>query len=387
VNAIYSAYGIGEYKMRDANAYLGMGNAGVALPSQYSVNEINPSSFAWLPKDNLRLEVTLGGLSTRYINENVNTAAGDFSISRIALSMQVINPLRTVIGLRRFSSVEYYTTSLREIAGTTNKLQTTIEGNGGLYQVYAGNALLIGKNLALGINTGFIFGSINAKESILLNSEEALIAETNKYYNHGSITAGIQYQIKATQNKWILGAFYEPEIRMNAEEESLLKNQNDELVDGQDKVYSKFLYPQKYGAGISFSRNSFSATVDMIGHLWSATGYKGSHFTATDAYSFSAGIRHQFIRNTIWGNTMGIALHAGFNRESSYLIIDGEQIISNAFTFGAMFPSRNNINFYSVGARIGSRGVAVYPMVKENFFEFNFNFSLGGFLYKEKKYD
>lgn len=387
LNSIYSAYGIGDYKMRDQNAYLGMGNAGVAMPSQYSVNEMNPSSFAWLPKDNFRLEVTLGGLSTKYINENINTAAGDFTISRIALSMQVINPLRTVIGLRRFSQVEYYTTSTREIAGSTEKLSTSIEGNGGLYQVYAGNALLVGKNLALGVNAGFIFGSVNTKESVLLNDADGLISETNKYYNHGSVTAGLQYRIKSKKTDWLLGAFYEPQIRMNVLEESQLKNLDEAVIAEQDDVHSKFIYPQKYGAGISYTRHSFTATVDLIGHLWAGTGYKGNHFTTTDAYSISAGIRHQFTRTTIWGKSMGVGLHAGFNREHSYLVIDGNQVVSNAFTLGATFPSMNNLNFYSIGCKVGSRGVAVYPLVKENFFEFNFNFSFGGFFYKGKKYD
>jgi len=387
INSVYSAYGIGDYQMRDQNAYMGMGNVGVAMPSSYSVNETNPSSFAWLPKDNFRLELTLGGISTRYINQNVNTAAGNFSISRIALSAQVIDPVRTVIGLRRFSQVEYYTTASREIAGVETDLFSEVEGSGGLYQIYAGNAIKIGKNLAVGINTGFIFGSVNSKESLILNQQELLISDANKYYNQASLTGGVQYQINGKKSRWMLGGFYEPQIKLNVEQESRLVNQNDELIAEKDVVYGKFIYPQKFGAGVSFSKNSFTASADMIGHLWSSTGYKGNHFTTTDAYSFSAGISHRFIRNTYWGQIPGISLHAGFNREQSYLVINNTQIVSSAATFGATFPNKTNLNFYSVGCKIGTRGVAVYPLVKENFFEFNFNLSLGGFLYKQKKYD
>ena len=54
---------------------------------------------------------------------------------------------------------------------------------------------------------------------------------------------------------------------------------------------------------------------------------------------------------------------------------------------GATFPSLNNLNFYTVGLKIGTRGQAIYPMIKENFFEFNFNLSFSGFFYKGKKYD
>lgn len=387
INSIYSAYGIGDYQLRDQNANMGMGNVGVAMPSFYSVNETNPASFAWLPKDNFKLEMTLAGLTTNYLNEKVNTQAGNFTLSRIALSAQVVNPVRTVIGLKRLSQVEYYTTSYREIAGTEDKLFSEVEGNGGLYQVYAGNALKIGKNLALGINTGIIFGSVNSRETVALNTEESLISEVNKYYNQASLTGGVQYQIGTKKSRWMLGAFYEPQIKLNVATDTKLKNQNDELITEKPSEYSKFIYPQKFGVGLAYSNQSLTASVDMIGHLWEATGYKGTHFSSTDAYSFSAGVRHQFMRTTVWGTALGIAVLAGFNRDQSYLVINGRQIISNAFTLGAVFPSRNNLNFYSAGCKIGTRGVATYPLVKENFFEFNFNLSLGGVFYKVKKYD
>ena len=387
LNSIYSAYGIGDYKMRAPNTWLGMGNVGVAIPSQNAINEINPGSFGWIPKDKFQLEITLGGSSNRYVNEYVNTQAGDFSIARAAIGLQVVNPIKTVIGLRRFSQVEYYTTLNRQIAGSATNLKTDVEGNGGLYQLYMGNAVLIGKKLSLGISTGFIFGSVNQKVTMTLNEAESLISEKNKYYNQGSLSAGLQYQFGKGKSKWMFGAFYEPQIRMNVLVESQLKDQGDVVLGAKDQEDTKFIYPQKYGAGLTFSRNTFSASVDMIGHLWSSTGYRGDHFNTTDAYSISAGVRHQFIRNTMWGKANGTAIFAGYNRETSYLIIEGKQLLSNAATLGATFPSRNNLNYYTIGCKIGTRGRAVYPMIKENFFEFNFNLNFGGFFYKGKKYD
>ncbi len=388
INSIYSAYGIGDYQMRDPNSFTAMGGAGVAVPSQYSINELNPSSFAWLPQNNFRLELGLSGISTRYSNEYVNTTAGDFSISRIAFAAQVLNPIQTVIGLRRFSRVEYYTQSLsREIEGSGNQLLSDVEGNGGLYQVYAGNALKVTKNLAFGLQTGFIFGSINTTETMAVNATESLISDGNKYYHQASVNTGIQYKLGGKKTSWILGAFYEPQVKLNVEETRRLLNENSEVLAEKENSYSKFLFPQKFGAGIYFTQQSFSASVDLVGHLWESTGYKGAHFTTANAYSLSAGIKHQFVRTSIWGETPGISIMAGFNRETGYLVVGGRQMETNAFTFGATFPSKNNLHYYTAGGRVGSRGVSRYPLVKENFFEFNFSLSLGGFLYKERKYD
>ncbi len=138
VNSVYSAYGIGDYKMRAPNSWLGMGNVGVAIQSQNAINEINPASFGWIGKDKFLLDFTLSGLSTKYLNEKTNTQAGDFSISRIAMGLQVVNPVKTVFGLRRFSQVEYYTTATREVAGVPGKLSSEVEGNGGLVPIIHG---------------------------------------------------------------------------------------------------------------------------------------------------------------------------------------------------------------------------------------------------------
>jgi hypothetical protein len=387
LNSIYSAYGIGDYRMRDANAYSGMGNVGVAMPSQFSINEINPASFGWLNKDRFTFEAGFSGLSTNYTNEKVNISAGDFSISRMALGMQLINPLRTVVGLRRFSQVDYYTTATRDIAGTNQQLLSEVEGNGGLYQVYMGNAFTIKNKLSLGVTTGFVFGSINSKETMTLSETDILIAESNKFYTHGSVNAGLQYQFKTGKNKWMLGAFYEPQIKLNVQEDNQLKNGSDEILSSKAAVNSKFVFPSKYGFGATWTKSSFTASADIIRHMWSSTGYKGADFTTTDATSYAIGIRHQFIRNSIWGISPGISIYAGFNKEDSYIVIKDNQLKSTSATLGITIPNRNNLNYYSLGLKVGTRGQPVYPMIKENFFEFHINMAFSSYFSKGKKFD
>lgn len=387
LNSIYSAFGIGDYKMRDPNAYSGMGNAGVALPSLYTINEMNPASFGWLGKDRFLLEVGLAGLSTKYSNERENISAGDFTISRIALGMQVVNPVRTVIGLRRFSQVEYYTTANRDVAGTYDKIESQVEGSGGLYQVYMGNSFVIKKKLSLGISTGFVFGSVNSQETVLLSESDILVAESNKYYYSGTINTGIQYQFNTGKNKWMAGAFFQPQVRLNTQDDAQLKNGSDQVISAAETVNGKFTFPVEYGAGITWMKNNFTLTADVIRHDWAATGYKGNDFITTNATSYAVGVRHQFMREGIWGTSQGISLQCGFNREESYLVIRGAQLISNAATFGVTFPNKTNANYYTVGLKVGSRGRPVYPLVREDFIEFHFNLSFNSVFLKGSKYD
>ena len=386
LNSVYSAYGIGNYNMRDENANTGMGNVGVAMPSQGTLNETNPASFAWLPKNKFIFEVSLDGISTKYTTKDVNISAGDFTISRVALGFQLVKPLWTVFGLRKFSSVDYLTTSNHDIAGSPAGYTSTIEGNGGLYQVYMANSLKVLKHLSLGLNTGFVFGSINSTETIGAGSD-VLVEDNNRYYNHATINAGAQYEIKAGKNSFMLGAFYEPQIALNVLEQNSLQNSGGGIIVQRDDKDYTFSFPQKYGAGISWKKNAFTVSADAIVHNWSATGYKGTDFTTSDAVSYSIGIRHQPNKQGVFGVAPGIGLYAGFNLENSYLIVDNYQLQSKSVSIGASFPSKNTLNTYALGLKVGTRGEAVYPLVKENFIQFNFTLSFGSYFLKGPRYD
>jgi hypothetical protein len=386
LNSVYSAYGIGNYNMRDQNSFMGMGGVGVAMPALNTLNETNPASFGWLPKNKFMFEATFEGISTKYITDNVNISAGDFIVSRVALGFQLVKPLWTVIGLRKFSTVNYLTTNTHDIAGTTTGYTSTIEGNGGLNQIYMANAIKIRKHLTLGLTTGFVFGSVNATETIGAGTD-ILVEDNNKYYNHGTINAGAQYELQVGKNAFMIGAFYEPEVALNVLEENSLQNSSGGiLVKRDDKSYT-FSFPQKYGAGISWRRNAFTVSADAIIHNWSATGYKGTDFSSTDASSYSIGVRHQPNKQGVFGITQGVGLYAGFNLENSYLVIDNYQLQSKSFSVGASFPSKNTLNVYSLGLKVGTRGEAVYPLVKENFIQFNFTLSLGSYFLKGPRYD
>ncbi len=390
LNSIYSAYGIGNYNMRDENANMGMGSVGVAMPSQGTLNEMNPASFAWLPKNKFMFEVSLGGVSTKYITDNVNISAGDFTISRIALGFQLVKPVWTVFGLRRFSDVDYETTNTTSIGGTNTSYTSTIEGKGGLNQVYMANSVKIKNHLTLGLTTGFVFGSVNSTETIGAGTD-ALLDYNNRYYDNVTLTGGAQYAFRVGKNEFMLGAFYEPQVKLNVLEENSLQNSVGTILVKRDDLNYKFRFPQKYGAGVSWRKNDFTVSADAIMHNWSSTGYQGADFTTTDAGSYSIGVRHQTTKQVMYNGTAyaypGIGLFAGFNLENSYLVLNNYQLQSKSVSIGASFPSKSGLNNYVVGVKAGTRGQAVFPLVKENFIQFNFTFSFGQFFLKGPRYD
>lgn len=389
LNSIYSAYGIGDVELRDYNPYSGMGGVGVAMGSEKTLNSLNPASFATLQKNKFMFELSFAGKSATYINENQRIPAGDFSVKRAAFGISLFKNVGTVIGLKRYSTVEYLTVGNRYVLGTDSKLEEEIEGSGGLNQFYFANGFSIKKNLRLGISVGYLFGSVNRNELIYTSSTTGLKVTNGVYYNKMSLQGGLQYAFKTGSYKWTIGGTYQPRIILNKTTDNYITDMSDVKIAEDKAIVGTFHYPEQFSGGVMVKKGAWGVSADYIQQSWGKTGYKGNGFTTTTATNFAVGANYTFTRNHyFYGKSDGVVLSAGFVRDLSYLIVNGRQISSNAGTIGLSIPSKNSLYNYYVGLKAGKRGEAVYPLVKENFVEFHFNFSLSNFLFNTKaRYD
>lgn len=389
LNSIYSAYGLGDYYIRDNNAYFGMGQLGVAMKSDKTINDINPASYSSIQGGRFMFDLSFGGGTVQYINEKENHNAGDFTFRRAALGFNLVKNWSSVIGLRRYTDVNYLTVGQKPIDGSSAQLPVIIKGNGGLNQFYFGNSILIKKHLSLGITAGYLFGSVNQKQTAALPTAQFNFVN-NTYYNQFTVNGGIQYSFNTKKYYWTIGAFYQPQIMLKTLEDNGVTDVNDNPVVSDKEINGKFQFPSIYGAGISVQKNKLKIGADYIQHNWKATGYSGNGFESTNAQSFAAGASYTLTRHTVWGDAPGASLYAGYINELSYLIIQGQKIVSNSVTIGVTLPNINNLNNYSLGLKFGTRGQATYPLVKENYVQFVVNVALSDFMRigaRKYKYD
>lgn len=382
VNSIYSAYGVGDYQLRPAGLLSGMGGTGIALDASNTINILNPAGAASVPRNKFLFEFTTAGTSVQYVSSTIRPAAHDFSVHGAAFGLNLIKNTGTVFSLKRRTVVDYLTRNTKNIDGSENYLTDNIEGTGGLNDFAITNGVRIKKKLSLGFTGGFLFGPIDRQETLYLSEANYLTVTQKKYYNNFYVNFGAQYQFKTGESSWIAGAFYEPAAKLNTVEDNYIEDASGNKLFSEESVYGKFQYPQKWGAGLSWKKDRITLTGDYIGHQWSTTGYKGSHFRTTDAGSLAFGARYSFTRKSIWGDREGISLYTGFVTEKSYLIINNYHLKSNAFTLGISVPSFNLLHNYSAFLRAGSRGTPTFPLVKENFTEFGFIVNFGGYMLK-----
>lgn len=387
-NSIYSAYGIGDLSVRDWNAYSPMGGLGIALKSDRTLNNLNPASYGGLQNNRYILEAAVTGTSIHYLTKDDNISGNDFNFKRAAFGMNLFKNLGTVIGLRQFSKVNYESVTEREVAGTGASYSESIKGNGGLHLFYLGNGYNITKNLSIGVTTGFLFGSVDKKETVSLGSEGDINIDNNAFYNKIYLNTGLQWQFKTGKYRWLLGATFQPAMQLRKEEATEITDASENVLKAATTINSKFDYPMQVGAGITLTKGHSRFGVDYIRQNWSSTSYKGTSFTTTDLQNFAVGYSYTFLKDTYLGKMERASIMAGFQRELSYLVVNNQQVTSMAGSLGVNIPSKNGKFNYTVGVRAGQRGEVSYPLVKEKFVDFTFNISLSDIFYiGGRKYD
>ena len=206
-NSPYSRYGLGDLTPNHNVFTRGMGGISAAITDNNSINFTNPASLPAIT--NTIFDV---GTEIDYrILKSSNPAKKFTSANTYVSYLQMAFPLSTPkmikknilwamnFGLKPVSKINYKIEKNERLSGI-DSLNTMYEGSGGVNQVNIGTGIRI-KNLSVGINTGYMFGSKDYSTRLTFISDSA----SNYYYMSNSenkttfggffITGGLQYDL------------------------------------------------------------------------------------------------------------------------------------------------------------------------------------------------
>jgi hypothetical protein len=161
LNSPYSNYGFGDLQAPEYAAARGMGYLSAGLIDKDIINIGNPASFAWINRATLDLGIGGSLLTLQDPDVEGTNRSGNGTLSHLALGVPLWkNKMGLVLGLTPYSRVSY---ALRQEVirdSLIGRERLDYEGAGTLYRAHAG----IGgkwKNLGVGVNASFLFGSLN----------------------------------------------------------------------------------------------------------------------------------------------------------------------------------------------------------------------------------
>jgi hypothetical protein len=390
----YSVYGVGEIQELQPDRSSGMANTSISIVSTpgFLINK-NPASLIGLERSLAQVDLGIVGKTVTFKGDVINSdnnKARDVTIKRISISAKLSNHWASSVGFKPFSYVNYAFTAQKSIEGSTNTYTGQYEGNGGLHNVFWNNAFSIGKHVALGVRTNFIFGSINQIETLTgggLNS--TIVSQVTNYYNGFRFEAGGIYGSKISKNwKFSLGGKLTTKNNLNAEK--TLTVQEGGAVVEQDKQLpeSSFKLPWQYDAGFSLvNKGRSTITVDYSYGNWNKLNPSGSTYSMVNSERLSAGFQFSNQVQRFGMVAEKSYFQAGVFGGQSYLQVKGQQIREYGATLGfGSYLSRGLA--YNLALEGGQRGTINNNLVRENYFQFTISLSYREVLYsKGRKYD
>ena len=212
-NSPYSRYGFGLMNDRAQGFNKGMAGLGLGMRHNEQVNYKNPASYSAIDSLTFLFDI---GASLQYAHfesgnssKNLNNSTVDY----ITAAFRLAPRLGMTLGLVPYSTIGYKMTTTSSIAQPTGEIKQTetYKGDGGLQQVFAGIGYEPIRNLSVGANFGYVWGSLNHSVGASFNNNN--ISSRQRKYDADirtyKVDLGVQYEQRVNRNNTlIIGATY-----------------------------------------------------------------------------------------------------------------------------------------------------------------------------------
>jgi len=298
------------------------------------------------------------------------------NVSYFATGLYLTDWWAFTFGIVPFSYINYEITSTDQIQGELTEFEKNYRGTGGFNRINLGNSFKVDKNLAVGLNVSFIFGSINQTETALNTDSFAGYELTNQRRAHSFyLDYGIQYAIERSGWLYSLGAIYGSAQKLSTTEalEFTYDNATTELApDAQSAIR----IPEKIGVGLALQKNrNFRIGLDYELNRWGNLSFSNPHLETKDSHRFAFGaeLLPGQKMNEMWFRKMYYRL--GANYKNSYLEIDHVPIRSFGVTMGLGVPI-SRISLINLAFEFGKEGTQSKGLIEDRYWGMYLNFSL-----------
>ena len=404
VDSPYSRYGIGDIKLSNNAMTESLGGLSFSLNNTSLINTNNPASYAAIDSGSFVFDAGFNGLLLETKSLSGSSGSNYFNLSHLKVAMPVTRWLRASIGLMPFSVIGY------DVKGSNHQdsigdVEYRYTGDGGLSQFYMGAGIKIIRNLYIGANASYIFGSVkNNRETFLPDQTNVFKYRATNEVVVGSIYLdyGIQYKARVSNKKkdrinkkapnYLKFGFVfanQQTLRSTLNQKGItFTNGSDGFEFIKDTIYvvdgevDQIVMPAMLGGGISFyGRDKWMIGFDIRMQDWSQFEAFGKSDSLSASTSYHIGGSYKY---------KGINIRAGIRYFDSYLELKNHKIDDYGISFGVGIPLRQNsltVSYVDLGFEFGRRGTTVDGLIEQNYFKINLGITIRNTWFQRVKYN
>lgn len=345
-NSPYTRYGLGDLSDRGFTSNAAMGGIGYALRNSEHINLTNPASISSVDSLSFMFDAGMSLKSSNYKENNIRNNARNASFDYLAMQFRIHPRIGLAIACTPFSTVGYNFKVTAPVQGNESVTATnTFYGDGGFQQITAGLGFKICNNLSVGVNAGYLYGSVNYQTSAAFS----VSSDQTNVYNKIKVNSyvadfGLQYSLPINKSHRVtLGAVYGLGHTLHSTETKGIQVTDNSNYVSSEETYVKNGYgiPHSLGVGVAYQKkNNLTVGVDYTFQKWSNTKYNNTTGFYTDRSKIAAGA--EFLPNRYGRSFLKrIRYRAGAYYSTSYMKLpqyDGPSEYGISAGFG--FPMR-----------------------------------------------
>lgn len=374
----YSLYGLGLVNEVNTGKTNALGKAGIAMPSNTSINNLNPASFGSIPLKSFLFDIGIKAEQETLFDNGEEESRFNANFSNMAIAFPLTKKSGVGLTLIPFTNVGYVVLGVEsEIEGSPEIFKSNINGSGGLSDLKLNYGYALSENLRLGLSGSFLFGKISEEEVDFIGESILTISEDN-YYNGFRVGLGFQYDLN---DRISLGGIMNSPTNLNGSQTRLVVANGYDPYEEDDDL-DAFKLPLELGVGVHAKLNDrLFFNLDYKRSFWDATNQSDlvGDYVDQDFIGFGG----EFIPKNQRMN-----YRFGFNVDNGNLAINEERVSNYALNAGIGFPISGRTNsMLNLGYSYGQKGTVSNGLIKENYHRLTLNFSLEDLWFIKKKYD
>lgn len=365
----YSRMGYGLLGENATGIQRQMGGVGYAMQNGRQVNVMNPASYAQTDSLTFLWDIGLDFTSVWMEEGGKKGNSTGGGLDYITSAFRIADNLGASFGAVPFSSVGYtFGTDIDH----GNVLRT---GTGSVSELYLGFGWSPIKNLSIGANASYMFGTL--QNYTLINSTSTSLFLRQMEIRDWNLHAGMQYVIPFNKkNRVTLGVTYSPKKPIHGHAwGSYYDAATDEKKDtvGYNSMKNNYELPNTIGAGLNYTHgNQWMAEVDFTYQDWTKAkytpikGFESANARFDDRWKVSGGI--QFVPSARGSYLKRMAYRAGAYYNHDYQNFHGNNLRDYGVSLGFGFPALGSKTTVNLGFEYKHRYTAPTCLIKEDYF-------------------
>jgi hypothetical protein len=402
ISSPYSYYGLGELQLNHSAFNEGMGGIKNAIRNPAYINIGNPASYSSLDTNSFIFDLGVTSnftqLKSSAITQNYTNHT---SISYLLFGFPVSRWCGLSVGILPYTKTGYKivtSDTIKNMVGANNKVTEKFEGSGGINQAYIGAGFRMFKNLSIGINVGYLFGTTYKTRSVYtpdqtysFNIRTINDIEVSSFY----LNYGLQYQLNLKKKyTMIFGAKLNLPMNLNAKQSQLaqrfsasgdIESIKDTLINISNEKGNIYM-PLLIGGGVTFAqKNKWMFGVDFDWQNWKK--FKSFNIIDSINNSFNIAAGGEIIPKytSVGKYWKKMSYRFGFHYGQTYLELNGSKIDDYSVSIGLGFPVNKLRTMISLSAEAGKKGKIQNDLIQENYVKFTLGFTFREFWFYRPK--